>query len=171
MSRTIGRRLIPSPSMVVACTALAIAIGGTSYAALRIPARSVGNAQLKSNAVTSSKVASNAITGADIDESSLEGVKAAGLANVSFKTVQGPVIAPAPSPDQPSVGTASASCDDGMHAIGGATKLENPSEMETVDGFPDAGSTVWTVHVANGDTTASHTFTAYAVCVPTGSNG
>jgi hypothetical protein len=168
MSRTIGRRLIPSPSMVVACVALGVAIGGTSYAALRIPARSVGNAQLKSNAVTGSKVASNALTGADIDESSLEGIKAAGLSGVSFKTVQGPTIPPAPSPDQPSVGTASATCDDGAHAIGGATKLENPSEMETVDGFPDAGSTVWTVHVANGDTTAPHTFTAYAICVPTG---
>ena len=168
MSRTIGRRLIPSPSMVVACIALGVAIGGTSYAALRIPARSVGNAQLKTNAVTGSKVASNALTGADIDESSLDGVKAAGLQTVSVKSVQGPTIAPAPSPDQPSVGTASASCDDGMRAISGATKLENPSEMETVDGFIDAGGTVWTVHVANGDTTAPHTFTAFAICVPTG---
>src|SRR3954452_8651730 len=171
MSRTIRRRLIPSPSMVVACIALGVAIGGTSYAALRIPARSIGSKQLKSNAITGAKVVDNSLTGSDINESTLEGIKAAGFEKLFYKTAQGPVIAPAPSPDNPSVGTVTASCDDGMRAIGGGTKLENPAEMETVDGFPDAGSTVWTVHVANGDTTAPHTFIAYAICAPTGSNG
>ncbi len=48
------RRL--SPSMVVACLALLVALGGTSYAALRLPANSVGTAQLKNGAVTSVKV-------------------------------------------------------------------------------------------------------------------
>ena len=53
------RRLLslrPSPAMVVACIALAIALGGTSYAALVLPRNSVGNKQLRTNAVTSAKV-------------------------------------------------------------------------------------------------------------------
>ncbi len=37
-------------------TALFVALGGTSYAAISIPANSVGNKQLKSNSVTSGKV-------------------------------------------------------------------------------------------------------------------
>ncbi len=41
---------------VTATMALVVALGGTSYAAIKIPRSSVGNAQLKSNAVTSGKV-------------------------------------------------------------------------------------------------------------------
>ena len=41
---------------VIACLALFIALGGTGYAAFKLPRHSVGNSQLKRNAVTSSKV-------------------------------------------------------------------------------------------------------------------
>ena len=41
---------------VVASLALAVALGGTSYAAVKLPAGSVGTKQLKRNAVISSKV-------------------------------------------------------------------------------------------------------------------
>jgi len=171
MSRTIGRLLVPSPAMVVALTALAIAIGGTSYAALRIPARSVGTTQLKPNAVTGAKVANHSLTGDDINAGALDGVMASGFQKLFYKTVQGPVIPPAPGLDTPSVGTASAFCDDGQRAIGGGARLEAPDAMEAVDSFPDANGTVWTVHATNGDTTGSHTFTVFAICAPTGSNG
>lgn len=46
------RRLVPTPSMGVALLALVVALGGTSYAALNLPAHSVGSAQLKPGAVT-----------------------------------------------------------------------------------------------------------------------
>lgn len=46
----------PSPALVIACLALAVALGGTSYAAVTLPRNSVGTAQLKRNAVTSVKV-------------------------------------------------------------------------------------------------------------------
>jgi hypothetical protein len=54
----IGRVRAPrlSPAMVVACTALAISLGGTSYAAINLPRNSVGTAQLKNNSVTSNKI-------------------------------------------------------------------------------------------------------------------
>src|SRR5437764_3665684 len=40
------RRLHPSPALVVACIALALSLGGVSYAALRLPANSVGTRQV-----------------------------------------------------------------------------------------------------------------------------
>src|SRR5215204_866519 len=71
------RRLRPSPAMVVACIALSVALGGTGYAAIKLPKNSVGTKQLKKNAVTSPKVKANALTGADIKESSLGTVPSA----------------------------------------------------------------------------------------------
>src|SRR5262245_39810901 len=53
----------PSPSLVVACLALAIALGGTAYAA-SLPKNSVGSPQVKPNS----------LTGADINESKLAGL-------------------------------------------------------------------------------------------------
>lgn len=66
MSRRIRYR--PSPAMVVACLALAVALGGTSFAAVSvvIPRNSVGTAQLKNNAVTSPKIRNGAVTLADL---------------------------------------------------------------------------------------------------------
>jgi hypothetical protein len=48
--------------MVVALLALFIAMGGASYAAIKIPKNSVGSAQLKTNAVVSTKINSGAVT-------------------------------------------------------------------------------------------------------------
>jgi hypothetical protein len=47
----------PSPAMVVACVALVVALGGTGYAAFRVPAGSVGTKQLRNGAVTKAKIA------------------------------------------------------------------------------------------------------------------
>jgi hypothetical protein len=49
----------------IAITALCIALGGTSYAAIKLPKKSVGTAQLKSNAVTSSKVRNGSLQRGD----------------------------------------------------------------------------------------------------------
>jgi len=58
--RKILRRL-PSPAMVVACIALAVALGGTSYAAITLPRNSVGTKQLQKNAVVASKLSSRSV--------------------------------------------------------------------------------------------------------------
>jgi hypothetical protein len=52
----------PSPAMVVACVALVVALGGTGYAAFRVPAGSVGTKQLRNGAVTKAKIAPATIT-------------------------------------------------------------------------------------------------------------
>jgi hypothetical protein len=49
MSRLLGHR--PSPAMVLALLALFIAMAGTSYAAIKLPANSVGSKQIQANAV------------------------------------------------------------------------------------------------------------------------
>lgn len=48
--------LQPSPAMVVACAALFVSLGGVGYAAIVLPANSVGTKHLKRNAVNSAKV-------------------------------------------------------------------------------------------------------------------
>jgi hypothetical protein len=55
----------PSPALVIACLALAVALGGTGYAAIVLPANTVGTAQLKNNAVNSLKVKNASLLKAD----------------------------------------------------------------------------------------------------------
>jgi hypothetical protein len=55
MNRFIARHR-PTPSMAVGLVALTVALGGTSYAAIKLPANSVGSKQLKRDAVTGEKV-------------------------------------------------------------------------------------------------------------------
>ena len=55
----------PSPALVVALIALSVALGGTGYAAVVLPANSVGTKQLKKNAVTAAKVKNASLLKAD----------------------------------------------------------------------------------------------------------
>ena len=61
---------------VVGTLALFIALGGVSYAAVTLPARSVGTKQLKSEAVTGAKVRNGTLTKKDFKTSSLPRGKA-----------------------------------------------------------------------------------------------
>src|SRR3954462_1448514 len=65
---------LPSPSMVVACVALIVAMGGTGYAALKIPRNSVGNKQLRTNAVTSAKVKNGTLRVTDFSRAQIAGL-------------------------------------------------------------------------------------------------
>ena len=60
-----------SPAMLVACTALVVALGGVGYAAGVLPKNSVGSAQIKKSAISGTKVARNAITSAKVKNGSL----------------------------------------------------------------------------------------------------
>jgi hypothetical protein len=81
----------PGPAMVVAIAALVVALGGTSYAAVKLSAGSVGTKQLKNNAVTAKKLKKNAVTGAKVKNHSLS----AG----DFKANSLPVGPPGPKGD------------------------------------------------------------------------
>jgi hypothetical protein len=62
---------------VVATLALFVALGGASYAAIKLPKNSVGTKQLKANAVTAAKIKKGAVTGSKIDLASLGTVPSA----------------------------------------------------------------------------------------------
>ncbi len=67
MLRRVRSRL--SYANVVATLALFIALGGVSYAAVVLPANSVGTKQIKANAVTGAKVKNKSLTAADFNGS------------------------------------------------------------------------------------------------------
>jgi hypothetical protein len=60
MLRRFGSRL--TYANVMATLAMFVALGGVSYAAITLPANSVGTKQLKNKAVTGKKIAGNAVT-------------------------------------------------------------------------------------------------------------
>jgi hypothetical protein len=77
---------LPSASIVVACIALVLVLGGTSLAAASaVPNNSVGTAQLKNNAVTAAKIASNAVTSAKVAANAVGSAKIANNAVTNAK--------------------------------------------------------------------------------------
>lgn len=91
------RKRLPSPAMVVACTALAVALGGTSYAAIKLPKDSVKAKQIAPNAVRSSELANDSVGTAEVIDGSL---LAADFASGQLPAgAQGPQGAPGPKGD------------------------------------------------------------------------
>lgn len=72
------RNLRPSASMVVACVALIMAIGGSAYAASQITSKNIENGTIKGK-----DVKADALKGKQIKESKLKGVDAATLGGQS----------------------------------------------------------------------------------------
>jgi hypothetical protein len=56
---------------VISTICLFVVLGGSAYAAVRLPAKSVGTAQLKAGAVTGAKIKDGTITGAKVDSRTL----------------------------------------------------------------------------------------------------
>lgn len=63
--RVAARMHLPRPSTALALVALAVALGGTGYAATVLPAGSVGTEQLKNGAVVSAKVKNHSLRAVD----------------------------------------------------------------------------------------------------------
>lgn len=61
----------PSAAMLVAVTALFVALGGVGYAATVLPANSVGTAQLQHSSVTHSKLRFNSVSFQDIQPAAI----------------------------------------------------------------------------------------------------
>jgi len=73
--RTILRRR-PSPAMIVACTALLVALSGTAVATVAtVPRGSVGTVNLKNNAVTSAKIRNGQVATADLRNNAVTSAK------------------------------------------------------------------------------------------------
>ena len=163
-------RRLPSPAMVVACIALTVALAGTSYAATRLPAGSVGTAQLKRGAVTGIKVKRNTLTGTQIAESKLGKVPSATNAN-NADNADSALSAPVSRLDyRQSTATAipttghvrvNVPCDGAMVATGGGAKVSDPNNAVILDTNP-LGKTAWEATAAAGVT--GTTLTVYVIC-------
>jgi len=172
--------------MAVAIVALFAALGGTGYAAVKLPANSVGASQLKKNAVQRAKIKNNAVDGSKVLDHSLTGAdlklstlgkvpsataadnathaaSAAAIDKVTYKTAIASVAAA-------STNSATATCDPGQHAIGGGVRVDDPINGFVIDGYPEADNVAWTSRVGNSGA-ATMGFTAYAVCTTTTAAG
>ncbi len=185
MFRGLPRRLLPSPSMVVAFVALLVALGGTSYAAVKLSKNSVRTKHIKNNSITGAKVKNNTLTGADINEASLQGIrtgeaahaaKAAGLDKVIVKSAPY-AVAVAPQTECPGTPkgscfvpvtqftVGSVSCDPGQVAVGGGAHVDDYQTNHVSETWP-SGGTGWAATVGNDDVTRPHGFNVYVICVP-----
>jgi len=150
MLRRLGRRL--TFANVVSALALFIALGGASYAALRLPKNSVGTRQIKNNAVTGPKIKAGSVGSSDLSTSVRSQLLTAGMPGPAGSTgvagpkgdtgSTGPAGAPGPLLDKlPSGktlrGTFAAS---GVAAAAGETVRDAPSFAFSVS--PD-----WNAHV------------------------
>jgi hypothetical protein len=140
---------------VMATLAVFIALGGTTYAAIRIPPDSVGNRQLKASSVTNGKIAQGAITGSKVAEGTLSGTdinlnalgtvpQAANATNASNANTVGGHAASCPSNTTLIPEAAATDCA----AKGGY--LPTPMELY---------STLGVLHLGNGLGPSQHQFT------------
>ncbi len=83
---------------VTATIALFIALGGASYAAIKLPKNSVGSKQIKKNAITTAKIKNGAVTGAKIAAGSLGTVPSATHATNADSATVANSIAPPEAP-------------------------------------------------------------------------
>jgi hypothetical protein len=190
------RKMRPSPAMVVAMLSLALAVGGTSYAAVSLPKKSVGTPQLKNNAVTSPKLKNGSVTGAKLKQGTVDAKSLAHgsitAAHVAPDSLTGGQINESTLGTVPSAATADSAgiqsltyttasgslpahmgvtvhgdCPGGLRPISGGLRVDDPSTMYIVDGYPQGNG--WTGNVANPDD-AAHGITGYVVCAQAGAN-
>lgn len=163
---------------VTATLALVIALGGTSWAAVNLPARSVGSKQLKNGAVTNSKLRPNAVTSGKVKNGSLraQDFKAgqlpagppgpAGATNVVRRTAASPAAAAG------GISAITVPCAAGERALtGGVQSDRDPLNIFTLtESFPitvqsPAGDVPvgWYVEARN-TAGASAQFLGFVVC-------
>jgi hypothetical protein len=119
---------LPSPSMAVALLALFVALGGSSYAALKVSSKqivnnSVRSKDLRNNDVRSADVRNNSLTGADINETRVGTVPRATSAATATSATNATTAATA----------------DNTNALGGiapAGYVQTPTEATRLVGTP-----------------------------------
>jgi hypothetical protein len=126
-------RRLPSPALVVASLALAVALGGTTYAATALPKNSVGAKQLKSGSVSAAKLAKGSVTSRQIKDHT---IVAADIAKNLFPAAAGGKVASAAHADTADHATTAGS-------VGGAA-------FTTIDYRVGAGTPAQTLLSANG---------------------
>jgi hypothetical protein len=161
---------------VTATIALFVALGGTSYAAVKLPKNSVGATELRSSSVRTAEVKDRALELRDLSvkaRAALKGQTGAagpagpagagtgGAASLTVKGIQGNV-------GSDSTADLVVQCDAGQRVVGGGMRLDTGGDTSVRESYPSNGNTAWTVKVGN-DTPPTPVvppakFTAFAIC-------
>jgi hypothetical protein len=170
------RRLRPSPAIVIACVALAVALAPASYATVSqlLPDGSVGTSQLKDNAVTSNKVRDFSLRRWDFKQSDFPRVPSAEGRLLGKMT---PREASVTVPAGPVAGNGlyatravQIRCQPGERAISGGTSWlndVNQEELITVYSKPliENGKAVGWRARGGSDEKENHVFSVEVLCV------
>lgn len=166
-----------SPSLVISCAALFVALGGTGYAVVVLPANSVGAKQLKKNSVVSAKVRDGSLRARDFGTGQLPPATAGAPGArgepgqpgfSSLRYIRGEWITLPPNDEA----SDEILCPEGEHVVGGGV-LSNYNEIGDpvmTAGYvnssfpPDTSS--WFVSVWNPTDDPDFAFQAWAVCAP-----
>ena len=166
----------PSPALVISCVALALALGGTSFAAVSaLPKGSVGTPQLKNSAVTSAKVQNRSLLRADFASGQLPAGPRGPAGPAGATGPAGPagpaglsgaerVEATSPS-NSATTRTMTIACPAGKRLFGGGVRL-NPvlAQLAVQQSFPD-NDNVYRASVREVSATAANwSITVFAVC-------
>ena len=167
----------PSPALVISCLALAVALGGTSYAAaVALPKGSVGTPQLKNSAVTTAKVKNRTLLRADFAPGQLQAGPAgpagptgpagpAGPAGLSgLERVEATTLLNTASPKPVQM-----ACPAGKRLLGGGARLNGAGASPPVNvaiqaSFPDNDNVYRAVGREVTATNATWSLTVFAVC-------
>jgi hypothetical protein len=175
-----------SPSMVVACLALTVALAGTSVAATQLlPANSVGTTQLRTGAVTNAKLRNQAVTNAKIRRNTITSSRILNgtLVRADFRSGQLPDDG-AGTPGSPGISglqrvdavtdssssgskAVSVNCPSGKRVIGGGARVTGggASRVSIVESFPDSDGSKWNARADEVvGTSATWALQGYALC-------
>lgn len=130
--KRIGR---PSFPTVISLLALFIALGGVSYAAIQIPANSVGTKQLKNSSVTSSKVKDRSLRSTDFAPGQIPAGPAGATGPQGIQGVPGSPGATGLSGATGNTGATGATGDPGSDGSTGATGPTGPTGSTGVSAF------------------------------------
>jgi hypothetical protein len=176
-------------------------LAANSVTSKAIKNQAVTRGKIKNNAINAAKVANGSLLGADVGADALTGreikestlgqvpsaqsaatatsatsaASAAGLDKVVYRVAQGTVPAATTDP-APGGGVvtahagATATCDPGQRVTGGGVKVDDIDNTAVVDSYPE-NSGSWSARVDNSDTSSTHSFIVYAVCVTAAATG
>ena len=154
----------PSPAIVVACIALGVALGGTSYATvLSVPNNSITTAKIKNGAVTTPKLKNDAVTAPKIKAGAVTSseVKNSSLLAADFRPGQLPAGPAGPQGppgisglqrfDVLSASSSSSSrvvivtCPSGKRPVGGGARVigNGAGVVSITENFPDSDGVHW----------------------------
>jgi hypothetical protein len=142
---------------ITALVALFLALCGGSYAAVFLPANSVGAKQLKNGAVTANKLAPSAVTANKLAPSVVLAIAAPPI------VVSATGTSAAAAKNSSTISSQTVYCHNNESVFGGGVRLSDESAQFVNDSAPTPDGHGWVADVVNfGPNTPA--FTVYALC-------